>query len=143
LIKYDLLFEASLLLDDTVLVPFLSNLKAHLVSVQACLSKIDEWLAPTMNVPFLESAFLTGIVKDAEKHYRENPLCRNCQYLFKCHVCRGVISNCSSKETKYTRSRAFLLKEVPTNIVDKSAFSLTDTYEKSKLLKLIDDVSQN
>lgn len=61
LIKYDLLFEASLLLDDTVLVPFLSNLKNHLVSVQACLSKIDEWLAvPTMNVQFLESAFGTG-----------------------------------------------------------------------------------
>jgi hypothetical protein len=57
-IDYDLFFENSLSLHDTILKPFLATLKDHLEAVQVCLGKIDEWLMVSHNnTDFLEKTF--------------------------------------------------------------------------------------
>jgi hypothetical protein len=62
-IDYDLLFENSLGLHDTILKPFLATLKDHLEAVQVCLGKIDEWLmVPDNNKDFLEDTFCIQLV---------------------------------------------------------------------------------
>ena len=142
LIKYEVLFESSLLLHDNVLVPFLSKLKGHLGLVQASLNKIDEWLSQSVtNVNLLEAVFGIGAVKKAEQQYRENPLCRNCFYSFKSHNRRGSYTACKDGSTRYKRSRAFLLKEYVTTRKIKHTYSLYDAVDEENLLKLTRDLS--
>lgn len=143
LINYDSFFEASLLLDDTVLVPFLSNLKGHLVSVQSCLTEIDNWLAiPTTNVPFLDYTFGRGTVREAEKRHRENPLCRNCRCPFRRHNRRGQITTCLDGRSYYVRSKYWLLKEFVSNKSKHESFDLNDTNDRSKLVGLVEYLSR-
>jgi hypothetical protein len=74
-IDYDLFFENSLSLHDTILKPFLATLKDHLGAVQVCLGKIDEWLmVPHNNRDFLEKTFgmnliIPNIVDGADVQY--------------------------------------------------------------------------
>jgi hypothetical protein len=73
-IDYDLFFENSLSLHDTILKPFLATLKDHLEEVQVCLGKIDEWLMVSYsNIDFLEKTFgkklvIPNIVSGAGKY---------------------------------------------------------------------------
>jgi hypothetical protein len=62
-IDYDLFFENSLGLHDTILKPVLAALKDHLEAVQVCLGKIDEWLmGKHNNIDFLEKTFGSKLV---------------------------------------------------------------------------------
>ena len=57
-IDYGALFETSLMLDDEVLEPFLAKLKDHLMDVQVCLGRIDEWVMRPHDISsFLEETF--------------------------------------------------------------------------------------
>jgi hypothetical protein len=147
LIKYNSLFEKSLLLHDDVLLPFLTRFKIHLGSVQECLLSIDNWLNESeTNVRFLQSLFGSGMIRKAERSRTKNPLCANCSGHFIKHQSFSSygtrIYRCpTSRYSTYLRSGALLLKEVPTSCQVNETYDLSLKDEKDKLLKLVQFVS--
>lgn len=68
-IDFEKFFDKSLILHEVVLEPFLPKLKEHLMTIQVCLGKIDEWAIqqPQIAIRFLEATFSTkmGIPDDS------------------------------------------------------------------------------
>lgn len=91
-VDYKSFFENSLIFHDDVLGPFLAKLKDHIMSVQVCLGKIDEWLmVPNNTIQFLQSTFdaklefprenevLEGDCKCAPRMHSDNDVCLFCK----------------------------------------------------------------
>ena len=57
-IDYTALFKSLTMLYDDMLGPYLVKLRGHLETVQACLSKIDDWIStPSSNIKYLQQIF--------------------------------------------------------------------------------------
>lgn len=145
LIKYDSLFEMSYVLHDTVLIPFLANLKNHLLSVKSCLTDIHEWLHKTpTNLFFIERAFGIGTVQRAEHSAKVNPLCANCG----CRYSQHDTASCSRKICcpghsgwPFKRSYALVLKWFFIDTKINETFDVSNQNQRSRLLKLIEYLS--
>ena len=143
LIEYDALFEMSYVLHDSILIPFLANLKNHLLDVKSCLFEIHEWLSkPATNMPFIEQAFGVGTVELAERIAKTNPVCARCGHRYKSHnsSCR-YNSVCPGAKLQFKRSSALNLKLFYTDSRINESFTLSDRNQRAKLLKLIQFIS--
>lgn len=104
-IDYGALFETSLMLDDEVLEPFLAKLKDHLMNVQVCLGRIDEWVMQPHEISrFLEETFQVKLA-DLSHNYRYG------KKLLKTYNDGGTYSKtfCMSDENSRKKLKKFLL----------------------------------
>ncbi|CAJ1952889.1 unnamed protein product [Cylindrotheca closterium] len=68
-VDYEAYFEKTSILHDSVIGPFLVELKTHLENVQVCLGEIDSWLMfPQDTTSFLESVFKVALETPTEEH---------------------------------------------------------------------------
>jgi hypothetical protein len=148
LINYNDVFEKSLLLHDSVLQPFMACFKCHLISVQACLTSIEEWLNATeTNQRFLESTFGYGVVKASLRKSTKDPICGNCRSCFKQHQAAPYLQTSSSRflcpvgMKFFKRSDALLLKEFTTSCQVNDSFDLFNNADRVRLSGLVNFVS--
>jgi len=94
-IDYMALFESLIMLYDDMLGPYLVKLKEHLETVQACLSKIDNWLStPSSNMKYLQQTFgkeSLSVSNKSIKHFciegshQDDEVCFQCESRFDQH----------------------------------------------------------
>ena len=147
LIKFDVLFEMSSVLHDSILTSFLTNLKNHLVKVNFCLTGIHEWLNKTAtNKPFLERAFGRGTIATAVRRAKVDPACAKCGHWFKSHKSFGSLKNVCPGSSgfpvmQFKRSSTLYLSWFQTDSKINESFTLSDENQRARLLKLIEFVS--
>jgi hypothetical protein len=106
-IDFEVFFQKSLLLHETVLEAFLPKLKEHLMSIQVCLGEIDAWVIqePQININFLEEALEKKMeIPDAtvplqsEPPYDPNDICLHCKKKFCDHY--GSTNQCNENVSR-------------------------------------------
>jgi len=95
-INYTALFESLVMLhDDETLGPHLAKLRGHLETVQACLTKIDDWIStPSSNTKYLQQTFgeeRLQVSNKTIKHFcvegshQDHEICFQCEHSFDQH----------------------------------------------------------
>jgi len=94
-IDYTALFESLIMLYDDMLGPYLVKLKEHLETVQACLTKIDDWIStPSSNMGYLQQTFgeeSLSVSNKTIKHFcvegshQDDEICFQCEGRFDQH----------------------------------------------------------
>lgn len=113
---------------------------------------IHNWLSePATNISFIEQAFGESSVKKAECDRKKDPFCSNCGFKYKMHrsyfgsgISTANYMYCPDRlrsQQVYKHCSALEVKHFFTESKINQLFTLSDTNQRTRLLKLIEFIS--
>ena len=153
-IDFEEFFDKSLLLHEVVLEPFLPKFKDHLMSIQVCLGKIDEWAIqqPQIIIRFLEATFSTKmeIPNDSVvlgKHtcmcgtHDTYEICPHCGKSYGSHDTNYGCIGYSGYGYKFQCGVYQVLKYCKEKGRHETSFDITNVNEQTRLKKFLEFIS--
>jgi len=157
-IDFEKFFLKSLILHEVVLEPFLPKLKEHLMTIQVCLGKIDEWTIhqPQFAISFLEATFSTKIEVPNEsvilgKHacdcscgHDSNEICLECRRRYSDHSCINLRCPSSGSNLIYTKFQCEVYQELMNCILrgkHETSFDVNNGNEQARLKKFLEFIA--
>jgi len=148
-IDYKEYLQNSLLLEETVLLPFLAILKDHLEKIQADLGTVETWImGNTRSSSFLRETFSTVLEIKTQNTYNKktcNEICLRCGHDFEKH--KGINTDmtespamCSDRVDEqgiFVQRSETVLKRVATMDSHYISFDVSCKSDQKKLIKFL------